>query len=168
MKILKFFTSLIIFTIMGVILLLIIFTPPKCEHREMGKRFSFQSLNSTATSTIKPYCKNCNHSFGYTRFKGTPDDTSYLEVVCEHSNVDEIIGGEYYTMTAFVALGDYEFNKTKIICRVENEDITVAFSVEFRAEFEEEVGVLEEGDEVTFYGRFYDTGCGFTDCELIN
>ena len=43
----------------------------------------------------------------------------------------------------------------------------MSFNVEFREEFKELVRAVEEGGEITFHGRFYDKGCGFTDCELI-
>jgi hypothetical protein len=138
----------------------------KCEH-EMGKQFSFQPQKSTAASHVKPYCKNCNNSFGYTMFRGTPDDLSYLEAVRAHSDRDEIVGGEYYTVTAVVTLGDYQVTETRIRCKVESGNIIVGFSVKFREGFEESVALLEEGDEITFRGRLYDEGYGFTDCELI-
>ena len=38
---------------------------------------------------------------------------------------------------------------------------------ETREEFKELVKLVEKGEEITFRGRFYDGGCGFTDCELI-
>jgi hypothetical protein len=50
---------------------------------------------------------------------------------------------------------------------VENENFIVGFNVEFREEFREQIKLTEEGAEITFRGRFYDVGCGFTDCELI-
>jgi hypothetical protein len=141
-----------------------------CERGEhiMGKSFSFQSHNSTAMSHIEPFCENCNHYFGYTLFRGTPNDVSYLDVIKEHSDGSEIIGGEYYTITATVTLGDYEIDKTKLRCKVAGESIIAVFSVEFREEFEEQVDLIVEGDEIVFRGRLYDEGFGFTDCKLIN
>lgn len=137
----------------------------ECKH---GKIFSFQSKDSTAMSYIKPWCKSgtCYH-LGYSLFRGTPTDLSYLDVIGQYSDSDNILCGEYYTITATVTHADYDFQRTRISCEVRSDDIIVCFSVEFRGEFEEEVSLLTEGDEVTFRGRFYDEGCGFTDSELI-
>lgn len=164
----KFLLSIVSGCLLSVLAILIIFTPPKCEHEEMGKIFSFQFQNSTAMSSIKPFCENCNNYFGYTHFRGTPNDTSYLEVVKELIDSDEVIGGEYYTMTATLTVPDHEVDKTRIRCKIEKENIIVSFSVQFREEFEESVGLLQEGDEVTFRGKLYDEGFGWTDCELLN
>lgn len=163
----KYIISVITTCTVAVLLMLILFTPPKCEHEGKGEIFSFQSPGSTALGYVKPYCENCNHYFGYTLFQETPDDFSYLEVIREHSDGEDIVGGEYYTMTAIVTLGDYDSMKTRVRCKVRNENIIVEFSVEFREEFEDAVALLESGDEITFRGKFYDTGCGWTDCELI-
>lgn len=138
-----------------------------CKHEEMGTIFSFQFENSTARSSYKPYCKNCNHYFGYTRFIGTPDDLSYLDVVKQYIEGQEVKPGEYHTMTATVYLGDYEVNKTRIRCEIEHENVIVGFSVEFREGFEEQISLLQKGDEITFRGRLYDNGFGWTDCELL-
>lgn len=142
-------------------------TKPKDEHKHV-KIFSFQFQGSTASSYVKPWCKSGRcYNLGYTLFRGTPSDLSYLDVIKEHIGVDEIVGGEYYTVTAIISVADYNFQKTRISCKLQNEDIIVGFSVEFRDEFEDAVSLLDEGDEVTFRGRYYDEGCGFTDCELI-
>lgn len=137
------------------------------EH-EHGKIFSFQPKGSTAMSDVRPYCEKWGHSYlGYSLFRGTPEDLSYLGVICEHSDSDEIVWGEYYTITATVSLADYDFQRTRIRCEVQSGNIIVNFSVEFREGFEELVDAYDEGDEITFRGRFYDEGCGFSDCELI-
>lgn len=138
----------------------------KDEH-EIGKMFSFQFEGSTAASYIKPFCEHDGHVYISTTFRGTPDDLSYLDVVAEHSDGDEIVWGEYYTVTATVTLADYDFTKTRVRCQVQSDNIIVNFSVEFRDGFEESVALVDEGDEITFRGRFYDEGCGFTDSELI-
>ena len=140
--------------------------PTKPEH-EMGKVFSFQFQGSTAASYIRPFCETCTNVFGYTVFRGTPNDSSYLDAIRRHSGEDEITGGEYYTITAIITLGDYDFNRTRIRCEVRHENIIVNFSVEFRGEYEESVGLFDEGDTITFRGRLYDEGFGFTDSELI-
>ena len=74
----------------------------------------------------------------------------------------------YYTMTATVTWEDYDYHKTKIRCQVQSDNIIVSFWIEFREGFEAAVGLYDEGDEIRFRGRFYDEGCGFTDCELIS
>ena len=139
-------------------------TSRKCEP---GKMFSFQFQGSTAMSYVKPYCEHPGHIYISTSFRGTPNDLSYLEAIKANSDSDEIVGGEYYTVTATVALGDHDYIKTRIRCQIESEDILVGFSVEFREGFEEAVGALKKGDTVAFRGRYYDEGCGFTDAELI-
>ena len=153
--------------LLAIVLLLIVCIPDKCEHEVMGKSFSFQPQNSTATSYLRQFCANCDDDFGYKIFRGTPTDTSYLDVVAAHSNSDKIVQGKYYTMSAKVAQRDFDFNKTEIACKVQNGEIIVFFFAEFREEYEESVALLQEGDIVTFRGRFYDKGCGFTDCQLI-
>ena len=138
------------------------------EKHEHGKIFSFQPQGSTAASNVRPFCENGDHYYlGYTLFRGTPDDVSYLEVIREHGGGKEIVGGEYYTITATVVLGDYDFDRTRIRCEVRSDGIIVNFSVDFQEVFEESVASFDSGDEITFRGRFYDEGCGFTDCELI-
>jgi hypothetical protein len=137
----------------------------KCEP---GKKFSFQFQGSTAMSYVRPYCEHPGHVYIATSFRGTPNDLSYLEAIRVNSDSDKIVWGEYYTMVATVTLADYDFNRTRVHCKVQSENIIVNFSVEFREGFEELVSLLDDGDEITFRGRFYDEGCGFTDCELIS
>lgn len=136
------------------------------EHIE-GKKFSFQFQGSTAASYVKKYC-NCNkHVYIASTFRGTPNDLSYLDTIRDHSDSDQILWGEYYTITATVALADYDINRTRVNCHVRSNDIIVNFSVEFRDGFEELINMYDEGDVITFRGRFYDEGCGFTDAVLI-
>ena len=153
--------------LLTIVLLLIVCAPDKCEHEVMGKSFSFQSQNSTATSFLRPFCADCDEDFGYEAFRGTPADTSYLDVVAVHSSADKIEHGNYYTMIAKVVQRDFYFNKSEIVCKVQDGEIVVFFFAEFLDEYDRDVSLLQEGDIVTFQGRFYDEGCGFTDCELI-
>ena len=166
----KFLTTIVLLCIFIPILFLVVFTPEPCEHENTGMLFAFQPENSTAYSYYRPYCKDCDKNLAYTNFKGTPTDQSYLEVVKEHCGDTEIVASEYYTVTAIVTLAEYDsYGAPKIACKVENEDFIVGFSVEFREEFRESVRYdsLEEGEEITFRGRLYDKGFGFTDAELI-
>lgn len=163
----KFIMGLLLGCVSLVLVLLLVSYNAVCDEHEMGKIFSFQFQDSTATSNVKPYCEKCNTYFQPKLFRGTPTDTSYLDVIDEHMDGDEILGGEYYTMTATVAVADYDFDKTRIQCKVKKDHIIVGFSVEFQEGFEETVALLKEGDTVTFRGRYYDEGCGFTDAELI-
>lgn len=140
----------------------------QCDHSEKVTLFSFQPPNSTAAHHIKTSCKNCNQYYTPKSFRGTPTDTTYLEVLKTHTDGEELVGGEVYTVTAIVTVGDFDFNKTRIRCKVENDDVIVSFSVEFLDGFEERVAVLEDGDEITFRGKFYDKGCAWTECELID
>lgn len=139
----------------------------KCEHEEIGTLFSFQFENSIAASDVKSFCNDCGQSFKITQFHGTPTDVSYLETVNNFIDGNEIVAGEYYTMKAVVSVADHDINKTRVRCKVENEDVTVGFSVEFREGFEEQISLLQKGDEITFRGRLYDNGFGWTDCELL-
>ena len=152
--------------------LLIVATPdpPKCEHEETVVKYSFTAYGSTAHNDICKYCKKCESRISaYSLFKGELVDKSYLEAIVEHSDGSEIVAGEYYTVTAIVPLGFYgsSIDTAWLGCRVENANFIVSFTAEFREEFRELVRAVEEGDEITFRGRFYDKGCGFTDCELI-
>ena len=164
----KFITSLLTVCFLCILSILIVGAVFACDHEAVENHFSFQPQKSTADSWSKLICRDCHQSMAtYKSFRGTPNDTSYLEAIKVHGKASEILPGEYYTITATVTLADYNFDKTVIRCKVQSDNIIVNFSVEFRGEFEEAVGLLEEGDEVTFRGRFYDKGCGFTDSELI-
>ena len=163
----KFFSSILLALFIFIVAVFAITILIKCDHSGMGKVFSFQPQNSTAASYVKPFCKNCNQYYQPKIFRGTPTDSSYLEVVKVHTDADELVGGEVYTVTAIVTLRDFDNAKTRIRCKVERDDIIVDFSVEFRDEFEESVSLLDEGDEITFHGRLYEDGFGWTECELI-
>lgn len=152
-----------------IVVLLVVLSPGKCEHEPI-EQYSFTAYNSTAHNDVCTYCKKCESRITtYTLFKGELVDKSYLEAIVEHSDGSEIIAGGYYTVTATVPLGFYSINSNtlRISCRVENKDFIVSFSADFREEFKDSVRSVEKGDEITFRGRFYDEGCGFTDCELI-
>lgn len=165
----KFYVNLVLTCLLIPILALIIFAPKPCEHEDVVAMYSFTYHDSTAYSRVRPYCRDCNKRFEYRHIKGTLIDQSYLSAIKEHSDGREIVPGEYYTVTATVPQGyiGYTSDKVRLNCRVENEEFIVGFSVEFREEFEELAKSVEKGEEITFRGRFYDKGCGFTDCELI-
>ena len=165
----------------------IIFCCDRCEQREtdilpkfenednnkskehiQGKKFSFQFEGSTALSFMKKFCNKPGHIYIASVFRGTPNDLSYLEVLQAHSDSSEISWGKYYTVTATVALADYNHDKTRINCRVESNNIVVVFSVEFREEFDDIIDLYKEGDVITFKGKFYDEGCGFKDAVVIS
>ena len=141
----------------------------KCEHDEV-LRYVFTEQGSTAYSSVCGFCNKCNSRLStYSLFKGELVDKSYLEAIKEHSGSKDILPGEYYTVTATVPLGFYGYTSETVwlTCEVKNEDFIVRFHVEFRDEFKEQVRSIQEGQEITFRGRFYDTGVGFADCELI-
>ena len=168
MRYFGFITTIVMVFILAVILLLVFSASVVCPHEEMCKVFAFQFDGSTATSHIKPVCKNCSQYFEATRFRGTPNDLSYLEVVKEYIVEDEIVSGGYHTMTATVTIREHDTMRTRLNCSVGNEDIEVHFSVEFRGEFEEAVSALQIGEQITFRGRLDNTGFGWTDCELLS
>ena len=166
----KYLLSVFGACILVIVILLVVFTPEPCEHKEVSK-YSFASYKSTAMSDVCSYCRKCNERLtGYSLFEGDPADKSYLKAIEENSDGGEIIPGEYYTVTAIVPLGFMGYTSTNVWlnCKVENEEFIIYFSVDFREEFEEQVSAIEKGDTITFRGRFYDEGCGFTDCELIS
>ena len=136
------------------------------EHIE-GKNFSFQFQGSTAASYVKTFCNDPGHVHIASTFRGTPNDLSYLDAIRDHSDSEQILWGEYYTITAIVALADHDINRTRVNCYVRSNNVIVSFSVEFQDGFEELVGMYDEGDVITFRGKFYDEGCGFTDAILI-
>ena len=165
----KFVTRVVLLCVFLPILFLIIFTPKPHEHEGVTK-YVFSSYNSTTPSYVRDECKECGTRLTYdSLIKGTLIDQSYLEAIEEHSDGVKIVPGEYYTVTATVPMGfvAYSSNRVRLNCKVENEDFIVFFNVEFREEFEEQVKQVEKGAEITFRGRFYDEGCGFTDSELI-
>ena len=152
-----------------IVALVIVATPKPCEH-ESATFYSFTSMDSTGQSRVNERCKKCNVRLTYdSSFKGTPIDQSYLSAIKENSDGDEIIPGEYYTVTATVPSGftAYGSDSVRLYCKVENADFVIGFTAEFMEEFSEQVRSVGKGDEITFRGRFYDEGCGFTDCEWI-
>ena len=169
MKLMKFVISLMLICVFLPILFLIVFTPEPCEHEDMVTMYSFTYYDSTAHSNVRPYCRDCGKRYQYQNFQGTLIDQSYLSAIKEHSDGGDIVPNEYYTVTATVPMGftAYGSDRVQLNCKVENEDFIVFFNAEFREEFEELVRSVEEGDEITFRGKFYDEGCGFTDCEII-
>lgn len=154
-----FFLVIVIAGIIGIMV--------QCDHVETVNCFSFQYENSTAWSYVQTRCKECSKNLKTTLFRGSPSDNSYLSIIKTYSDAGEIVGGQYYTITATVTLGDYDHPESRLHCKVESDDITVYFSVEFKEEFEALISTIEEGDVITFYGEFYEEGCGFKNCDLI-
>lgn len=163
----KFLVNLC-FTIFGVILLILLFgLGSKCWHNNKVTTFSFQPESSTAMSVMTVECKNCDKRDKLIGFHGTPVDKSYIEAVKEHTDDKEFVSGEYDTIRARVIHPDYDPLETKIRCCIQQGEVIVNFSVEFKSEYEESVSSLRTGDEITFYGKSSTTGLSWTDCELI-
>ena len=163
----KFFLSLfsgIFISILLVIAAAFIF---KCDHTDKITSFAFQPEKSTAMSSVKTICEDCNQRFYFQRFSDKPSDSSYIDIIKEHTEDNEFVNGEYDTIRAKVVFPDYDSLKTKIRCCVQQGNVYVYFSVEFKDEFEGAVSLLQEGDEITFYGRSALTGLSWTDCELV-
>lgn len=163
------FTSFLI-GIAIIIGVLIFATPEKCEHEEVT-RFHFTTDTPVVRNSVCGYCKKCDTRLtSYSLFQGDLVDKSYRQAIVDHSDGSEMASGEYYTVTATVPLGFIGdgIGSIGLTCEVENEDFIVRFDAEFREEFKEAVMSIEEGEEITFRGRFYDNGCGFTDCELVS
>ena len=143
----------------------------KCEHEQVKTVFSFSSYDSSAYyDNFYVKCADCYDKLDQTLFHKEPADRSYLKVFKQFNNGNDLVKGENYTIKGTVSLKFYNITPTekiRIRCQVEVDGIIVGFSVEFREEFREQVALLEDGDEVTFRGKFYDVGCGFMDAELI-
>ena len=128
------------------------------------RRYSFQFKGSTAVSYMKILCEKCDKVLYRNDFRGIPKDLSYLKVI---DNGDELVDGEYFTITADVQYGSYISSKNRIRCMVDKDDIFVCFSVTFKEEYREQVDNLEKGDTITFYGKYSADSFDWTDCELI-
>lgn len=138
-----------------------------CEHPESVKRYSFYSENNMSYDYMAVYCKECNEKLRSETFADTPKDLSYLEVVRTLVGEDGPVAGEYYLVTATV-LSDYSQSGSPYVrCKVENDSVSVFFNVDFKEEFGDAVREIKADDTITFYGRYYESGCGFADCELI-
>jgi hypothetical protein len=164
----RYIITVVFVCILIVVVLLIAFTPDKCEHEDMIMWYSISS-DDYSYSSVTPYCRDCGETFQYQQFKGELVDKSYLSAIIEHSDGNNLVPGEYYTVTATAPLGfnGYGSDMIALTCQAENEEFRIRFGASFREEFKEAVRSVEKGDEITFRGRFSDQGCGFTDCELI-
>ena len=167
-----YYTARVLFTI-GVIALVISFLvkvfTPNCYHDNIRYEYSVWTPNNGGYQWYKKhYCKDCGTYRGITYLHTNSEDSSCLSVLREHIDADELIDGEYYTLTAIVVFANYGTN-TSVTCKVQDDDITVHLSVDFREEFKDAVSysVLESGDEITFRGKFDGIGWKWTDCELI-
>ena len=138
-----------------------------CEHPETVKRYTFASENNMQSDYMSVHCKECDEKLSSQTFVGTPEDLSYLDVIRTLVGEDGPVAGEYYRATATVVLGCYLSEKPYVRCKAESNDVSVVFTVDFKEEFDEAVRKIEEGETITFYGRYYESGCGFADCELI-
>ena len=169
----KFFSNLLtLFIVIGFVLIgiMLVVANNQCDHNETQTRYVFVAEDSPSNSDVAKFCKECGERVtNYSLFKGTPTDKSYLSAIVEHSDSNEIIPGEYYTVTAIVPLGFYAYgsNSVWLTCEVKNDAYIVRFNVEFREGFKDLISSIEKGEEITFRGKFYAEGCGFTDCELI-
>ena len=163
----KFLLSVISWMIVAIMLLLLVAFLLRCEHDNKITTFVFQYENSTTASYVKTTCEGCNQTFSRTLFRGTPPDSSYIKAVEEHTGDKMFVSGEYDTIRAKVVSIDYFSPKTEIGCCVQTGNCHVHFPVEFKNEFEESVSLLQEGDEITFYGKSSLTGLSWTDCEIV-
>lgn len=163
----KFLSSLFSGIFLSILLMLCLALIFKCEHTDKTTVFAFQSENSTAANYVKIVCDDCKQRFGGAIFRDTAPDNSYIDVVKEHTDDNEFVSGEYDTIRVKVVRHDYDSTKTKLQCCVQQGDIEVYFSVEFKSEFDDAVSSLQEGDEITFYGKSSTTGLYWTECEIV-
>lgn len=163
----KFLASLFGAMFLGIVFCLLLGFALQCEHENMIKVFSFQSENSTAMSDIKTLCDECGNTFSLVGFRGTPSDTSYVDVINEHCKDKKFVSGEYDTIKATVVFPDCDALKTKIQCVVQQGDVEVYFTAMFKGEYEDAVSLIQKGDEITFRGKSSAKGLSWSDCELI-
>lgn len=159
----KFLSSLIGGIFLSIILMLLLGFILKCDHTNIIAVYSIQPEKSSAMSYVKSKCAECKQTVGSTSFS----EESYTDAIKEHCEDKTFIRGEYDTVKATVVLPDYDYDRTRIICKVRQDAVEVNFTVEFKEEYEEAVSLLQSGDEITFYGRSASKGLFFADCELI-
>lgn len=94
------------------------------------------------------FCKVCGEQLTtYARFNGTPDDKSYLSAFSGYIDSNEIIPGEYYTVTAAVTIDYYGsgIEEPRLACKEENDDYEVLFSVGFKEEYRDLISSVKKG-----------------------
>ena len=155
----KFILSLIIGMFLSILLILFLGFVLKCEHNNKITSFSFQPEYSTAASSVKEVCEECNQIFDVGRFRGKPSDDSYIDVIEKH-----IDGG---MVTATVSMPYYEKRRKQITCKISEGDIVVYFYAAFKEEYESYLESLSVGDEITFSGKRSDTALYWTECEIV-
>ncbi len=164
------FISTVVGTAIAVIILALVIFTPKCKHEEVREVYSFRSpgiISYKDIGQIKRYCKDCDYYLGIYYLYGTPVEKPYLDPLREYSGENELVDGEYYTMKAIVTSDYLDRSNQRIYAKVQNENVTLSFSVAFKAGYEEELESLQSGDEITFHGKFDGVGYDWTDCELI-
>lgn len=148
---LKYLSNLLFtFIIIGFVLFFIILVMAnnKCDHNEKQRRFHFVAENSSANSDMAVFCKVCGEQLTtYARFNGTPDDKSYLSAFSGYIDSNEIIPGEYYTVTAAVTIDYYSsgIEEPRLACKEENDDYEVLFSVGFKEEYRDLISSVKKG-----------------------
>lgn len=163
----KFLSSLCSGIILSIVMILLLGMAVKCDHNNIIEVYSFQPENSTAMSYVKSFCEDCGQRFHLTLFRDAAPDEKYIDVIEEHCKDEIFVKGEYNTIMATVTVLDYDAQKTKINCSVQQDGVEVYFSVAFKEEYEETVSLLQVGDEITFRGKSASMGLSWTDCEII-
>lgn len=161
---LKYISSIFFGIVLLLVVAIFVGTVMQCNHPETFEVFSFQPQNSTAASSIKTYCDSCRKVLSVTTFRGEPEDSSYLDLV---NNGEQLVDGQYYTITAEVSFGTHLSSKNRITCSIKSEDIEVYFSVTFKEEYKEKIDLLKDDDTITFYGKYSSDSFHWMDCELI-
>jgi hypothetical protein len=139
----------------------------RCEHDNKIELFSFSPGGSVGNSYFKIKCDDCDQSFGYSLFSGSPTNTSYITTVEQHIENNSFAAGEYHTVRATVLSHDYDSTKTYIYCEIRDEDVVVRFYADFKEKYEQGLELFEIGDKITFRGKSSDKGFYWTDCEII-
>ena len=161
------FSEVIALIFLGIFLLIGFYMCTHCDHEETRYVYIFQTNSTTGNSYYRTVCSDCDEIRKTTMFNGNPTNTAYLPVMAAHCGTSEMAPEEYYTVTATVSDSHSAYDKLRLRCYVEGETATVYFTATFPEEFLEDLQALEGKDTVTFYGKYYTQGCGFTDCILI-
>ena len=141
----------------------------ECKHEQKYLDYSFGE-EADSMNNVTLICSNCGHSFRiYNGLKGLPVDTSLLSAFDGCISPAEIEPGGYYTVTAVAPIDFSQLEDEPVLnLRVKNDGYEVNFHARFKDEYFDLIQKNKKDEQITFYGRFFDTGCGFYDCELIN
>ena len=162
--VIKYFGTIAIIIVIISVIAGVIGIATKCDH-DIGTEYDFVPPNAYMYGSIRPYCQICGDKFRYQHIEGRLKDETYFELIAKYTDGNELVPGEYYTVTA---IANYVYDSgDEISLKLEDDRFLIHLPVTFQEEFWEQVKSVEKGDEITFGGKFTAIH-GFTDCELID